>query len=150
MVPPPDFLLEKARNYCAYQERCLTDVKNKLLQWHASEETIEEVIKSLEDENYLDEERYARAFAVGKLRHNKWGRNKIIQALKQKQIPDLTIQIGLQAIDDDEYIHILKGVLSSKTVQGKDEFIRQNKLARYAAQKGFQVNLVWKVIRGEL
>jgi len=108
------------------------------------------VIKDLEDENFLDEERYARAFAVGKLRHNKWGRNKIIYALKEKQIPDLTIQIGLQAIDDDEYIQVLKGVLSSKTVQGKDEFSRNNKLVRYAAQKGFQFELVWKVLKGEL
>lgn len=150
MVPPPEFLLDKARNYCAYQERSLFDVKNKLLEWHASEETVEEIIKKLEDENFLDEERYARAFVVGKLRHNKWGRNKIIQALKQKQIPDLMIQIGLQALDDEEYIHTLKAVLSSKKVEAKNEFTRQQKLVRYAAQKGFQPELVWKVLKEEL
>ncbi|MBN2616657.1 MAG: RecX family transcriptional regulator [Bacteroidales bacterium] len=150
MVPPPEFLLDKARNYCAYQERSLFDVKNKLLEWRASEETIEEIIKKLEEENYLDEERYARTFAVGKLRHNKWGRNKIIQAMKQKQIPDLTIQIGLQELDDEEYIHTLKAVLSSKKVEAKSEYNRLQKLVRYAAQKGFQPELVWRVLKDEL
>ncbi|MBN2637678.1 MAG: RecX family transcriptional regulator [Bacteroidales bacterium] len=150
MVPPLDFLLDKARNYCAYQERCIFDVKNKLLEWHAAVDTVEEIIKTLEDENYLDEERYARVFAVGKLRQNKWGRNKIIHALLQKQVPDLTIQIGLQALDDEEYLHVLKTVLSSKKVQAKSNYNRQQKLVRYAFQKGFQPELVWKVLREEI
>lgn len=150
MVPPPDFLLDKARNYCAYQERCIFDVKSKLMGWRASEDTIEGIIKILKDENYLDEERYARSFAEGKLRHNKWGRNKIIHALKQKDIPDLTIQIGLQAISDEEYIHVLKAILSSKKVTAKSEYNRQQKLVRYAVQKGFQTELIWKVLREEI
>lgn len=146
MVPPPEFLLEKARNYCAYQERCIFDVKNKLMQWKASEETIEEIIKKLVSENYLDEERFARSFAVGKLRHNKWGKNKIIHALKQKKVPDLTIQIGLKSIDDDEYVNTLKAILSSKKVEGRSEYIREQKLLRYALQKGFQPELARKII----
>ena len=150
MTPPPEYLLEKARNYCAYQERSIFDVKTKLFQWKATEETLEEVIKTLKAENYINEERFVKAFALGKLRHNKWGRNKIIHALKQKQIPDLFIQIGLSEIDDEEYINTLKAVLSSKEVKGKDEYIRQNKLVKYAVQKGFQPELAWKVVKGEI
>ncbi len=150
MTPLPEYLLEKARNYCAYQERSIFDVKTKLLQWKATEETIEGIIKKLKEENYINEERFVKAFALGKLRHNKWGRNKIIYALKQKNIPDLYIQIGLGEIDEQEYVNTLKAVLSSKEVKAKDEFTRQNKLVRYAAQKGFQPELAWKVLRGEV
>lgn len=150
MTPPPDFLMEKARNFCAYQERSIEDVKTKLFQWKASEETVEEIIKRLKEENYVDEERFARVFAVGKLRHNKWGRNKIIYALKQKTIPDLYIQIGLGEIDDEEYINTLKAILSSKEVTGNNDYVRQNKLVRYAVQKGFQADLAWKILKGEI
>ena len=148
--PPPEYLLEKARNYCAYQERCIFDVKTKLIQWKATGETLEEIIRTLKAENYINEERFVKAFAIGKLRHNKWGRNKISYALKQKQIPDLFIQIGLSEIEEEEYINTLKAVLSAKEVKAKDEFTRQNKLVRYAAQKGFQPELVWKVLNGEI
>lgn len=150
MTPPHEYLLEKARNYCAYQERSIFDVKKKLLQWKATEDTLEEIIKTLKAENYINEERFVKAYALGKLRHNKWGRNKIAYALKQKQIPDLYIQIGLGEIDDEEYINTLKAILSSKEVKAKDDFTRQNKLVQYAAQKGFQPELAWKVLKGKI
>lgn len=150
MTPPPEFLMDKARNFCAYQERSIDDVRTKLSQWKASEETVEEIIAKLREENYVDEERFARAFAVGKLRYNKWGRNKIIYALKQKQVPDLYIQIGLGEIDDEEYINTLKAILSSKKVTGNNDYVRQNKLVRYAVQKGFQADLAWKILKGEI
>jgi regulatory protein len=91
-----------------------------------------------------------KAFALGKLRHNKWGRNKIIHALKQKEIPDLYIQIGLGEIDEEEYINTLKAVLSAKEVKAKDEYTRQHKLVQYAAQKGFQPELAWRVLKGDV
>ncbi len=150
MPPPVEYLLEKARNYCAYQERSIFDVKMKLFGWKATEDTIVEIIQTLKAENYINEERFVKAFALGKLRHNKWGRNKIIYALKQKQIPELFIQIGLSEIDEEEYINTLKAILSSKEVKAKDEFIRQNKLVKYAVQKGFQPGLAWKVLKEEI
>ncbi len=149
MTPPPEYLLEKARNYCAYQERSIYDVKTKLTQWKATEEALEEIIKTLKAENYINEERFVKAFVLGKLRHNKWGRNRIYYALKQKRVPELFIEIGLNEIDEEEYINTLKAVLFSKKVNAKDEFTRQNKLVRYATQKGFQPELIWKVLRGE-
>ncbi len=150
MSPNDIVLLEKARQYCDYQERCLSEVKDKLRSWHAAPHLIDKIIVQLEDENYLDEDRYVRSFALGKLRNNKWGRNKIIYALRQKGIPELIIQIGLQEIDSEEYIQILKQILSSKRIDEDDPFKKNNKLARYAIQKGFQSTLVWDVINGKV
>jgi len=70
--------------------------------------------------------------------------------MTQKQIPEIYIQMGLNEIDDEEYLHILKSVIKSKKVDEKNEFKRNNKLVKYAVQKGFQADLAWKVIRGEV
>jgi len=150
MSPEHTFLLNKARKYCSYQERCIAEIKSRLIQWKASERTIEMIIQNLEKEDYINEERYAISFALGKLRNNKWGKNKIFYAMSQKRIPEIYIQMGLNEIDDEEYINILKFILSSKKIDEKDEFKRNNKLVRYAVQKGFQASFAWKVIREEI
>ena len=150
MSPEHTYLLNKARKYCSYQERCLADVKTKLKEWNAAEKTVEKIIQTLEKEDFINEERYAIAFALGKLRNNKWGRNKIFYAMTQKQIPEIYIQMGLNEIDEEEYIDTLKAVLEAKKMNEKDEFKRQNKLVKYAVQKGFQASLAWKVLKGEV
>ncbi len=150
MVKESSFLLEKARNYCNYQERCIYDVKQKLLEWRASEKTIGKIINQLEQQDYINEERFAVSFALGKLRNNKWGKNKIFYALSQKHIPELYVQMGISEIEDDEYITVLKSVLASKQIDEADTYRQNIKLVKYAVQKGFQADLVWKVIRGEV
>ena len=150
MAPEHTFLLEKARKYCTYQERSIFDVKMKLTSWNVNEKIISEIILQLKKEDFINEERYTFAFATGKLRNNHWGRNKINYALLQKQIPDLTIQIALNSLDQEEYIKTLKAVLSSKKIDDDNEFRRNNKLVKYAQQKGFQPELAWKVIKGEI
>lgn len=150
MAPEHTFLLEKARKYCAYQERSIFDVKNRLTRWNVSEKIISEIILQLKKENFINETRFTLAFATGKMRNNSWGRNKISYALHQKQIPDLTIQIALNSIDEEEYINTLKAVLSSKKIDDENEFRRNGKLVKYAQQKGFQPELVWKVLKGEV
>ena len=150
MSPEHTYLLNKARKYCSYQERCFADVKAKLIEWNAADRTVEKIIQSLEKEDYINEERYAIAFALGKLRNNKWGRNKIFYAMSRKRIPEIYIQMGLNEIDEEEYIDILKAVLQSKKIDEKDEFKRNNKLVKYAVQKGYQASLAWKVINEEV
>lgn len=150
MSPDNTFLLDKARNYCSYQERCIYDVKLKLKEWKATDNTIEKIIHQLEEEDYINEERYAVSFATGKLRNNKWGRNKIFYALMQKHIPELYVQMGLSEIDEIEYLNTLKKVISSKKIKSKDEYKHQAKLVNYAVQKGFQPSLAWKVVKGEI
>lgn len=149
MTPENEYLLQKARHFCDYQERCIHEVREKLKTWKARPDVIEQLIVKLENEGYIDEDRYVRAFALGKLRHNKWGRNKIIFALRQKKIPELIIQIGLQEIDSEEYLHALRAVISAKHIDETDAHKRKAKLAQYAIQKGFQPSLVWKVINEE-
>jgi len=150
MSPEHTYLLDKAKKYCSYQERCLADVKRKLNEWKAAEKTVEKIIQTLEKEDYINEERYAIAFALGKLRNNKWGRNKIFYAMTRKQIPEIYIQMGLNEIDEKEYIDILRSVLQAKKINEKDVFKKNNKLVKYAVQKGFQANLAWKVLKSEI
>lgn len=150
MPAESSYLLDKARKYCAYQERCIYDVKQKLLEWSVSEKSIESIITQLEREDYINEERFAVSFALGKLRNNKWGKNKIFYALSQKHIPELYVQMGISEIDDEEYLKILKSVLASKQIDEADTYRKENKLVRYAVQKGFQASLAWKVVRGEV
>ena len=150
MAPEHKFLLEKARKFCAYQERSIFDVKTKLIGWNVSEKVISEIILQLKKEDFINEDRYALAYATGKLRNNKWGRNKITYALMQKQIPELTIQIALNSLDQEEYLNTLKSVLSSKKIDDDNEFRKNNKLVKFDQQKGFQPELSWKIIKGEI
>ncbi len=150
MSPQQSFLYEKAKNFCDYQERCIFDVKLKLLQWNASGKTIEYIIQRLEREDLINEERYAVAFATGKLRNNKWGKNKIFYALSQKHIPEIYIQMGLNEIDEKEYLDTLKTLIKSKKINETDDFKRNAKMVNYCRQKGYRPSLVWKVINGEL
>ena len=109
------FILSRAQNYCSYQERCINDVHTKLREWNVKSEVAERIIKQLVDDDFINEERFARNFAGSKFRIKKWGKNKIIYELKRKGIPDLIIQIGLQEIEDTEYLHAIKELLSKKS-----------------------------------
>ncbi len=150
MSPEQTRLLEKARNYCAFQERSMLEIKTKLESWSASANSITKIILLLEQEGFLNEERMANVFAISKLRQNKWGKNKIIFALRQKQVPDLYIQQAINSIDDEEYLNTLKTVISKKKTTESNSFKEQAKLVTYAMQKGFQSSLAWKVIKGEI
>ena len=144
----PEWVLSKMKQYCAYQERCMFDVKSKLNAFHLQEGMDEQIIQELEKENYLDEGRYARVFANGKLRINKWGRNRIYAALQQKQVPEFFILQGLSEIDDEEYLHVLREVISAKSREIKEpDFNKHNKkVAKFAITKGFESNLVWDIL----
>lgn len=150
MSPDIKFMLEKAEKYCAYQERCLFDVKTKLESWSVNEEVAKKVMRELIKNNFVNEERYASAFAIGKLRQNKWGKNKIIYALRQKQVPDIYIQIAVDSLDEEEYLSVLKAIISSKRTTEAQTYKDQAKLVAYAQQKGFQPILAWKVVKGEI
>lgn len=150
MSPEQNFLYEKARYFCEYQERCIYDVKKKLQLWKATDNTIGQIINRLEKEDLINEERFAVSFAIGKLRNNKWGRTKIFYALTNKHIPEIYVQMGLNEIDEDEYLNTLKFILDSKIISETDDYKRKAKLVKYAQQKGFQASLIWKVLNGDI
>lgn len=142
-------ILSKAQHYCAYQERCIQDIRKKLNNWSLQKEFTEKIIKKLLEEKYIDEERFAKTFAGGKFRINKWGRNRIINELKKRQIPDLYIQIAIEEIDDDTYLKTLKAIILKKLkgLKVEDKNKCKQKAARYAISKGYETDLIWKILR---
>ena len=132
----------KAEAYCSASEHCKADVLGKLYQWGAPEECWEDVLKHLEQEKYIDESRYARAFVRDKYRFNQWGRSKIVQALRVKQIPASCISEALEEIEESEYLSALTSLLKKKlrSVKASNDYERNGKLIRFAAGHGYEMS----------
>ena len=141
--------LEKMKRYCAYQERCQSEVRQKLFILELSSEDIDNIICNLIEENFLNEERFAKNFVRGKFRQKKWGKIKIKQHLKQKGISDYCIKNGFKEINQEDYLKTLDIILlkKSKVLTDENTFIKKQKLAKYAINKGFENNLVWDLLR---
>jgi regulatory protein len=134
----------KAESYCAYQERSQYEIRNKLYEWGLHQKDVEEIISELIESNFLNEERFALAYTLGKFRIKGWGKIKIKQALKLKRIPDQLIKKSLQAINDEDYLLMLKRILEKKarTITETDPFKHRYLLSRYASGKGFELDLI--------
>lgn len=141
-------LIGKAQHYCAYRERCHAEVKSKLYDWGAPTTLVNETMTRLIEQGYLNEERYALAYCRGKFIYNQWGRNKILQGLKLKQISPYCIKKGLQSINETDYIESLNKLIKNYWLKqkGLSEFNKKGKTARYALQKGYESNLVWEIL----
>ena len=98
---------KKLERYCAYQERCHKDVTSKLKEMRMIPEAIDQIITHLIQENYLNEERFAQSFARGKFNIKKWGRNRIVNELKQRHISSYNIKSAFAEIDDALYLETL-------------------------------------------
>lgn len=148
MLEDSEYILNKARSYCAYQERCISEVVGKLREWKLGQKRVENIIELLIKDDYLNEERFARSFAGGKFRINHWGKTKIIYELEKRQIPDLIIQIGLEEIDEEEYKDSLRDLLQRKDreLSEPDLFKRIQKLTAYGIQRGFHYSLIKETI----
>jgi len=141
--------IEKIKRYCAYQERCQSEVRRKLYTFNLDSEDIDNILCSLIEEDFLNEERYAKNFVAGKFRQKNWGKIKIKQHLKQKEISDYCIKKGFEEINQEDYLKTLDEILQKKSKVLKDEnnFIKKQKLAKFAINKGFENNLVWDLLR---
>lgn len=140
----------KAQLSCAYQERCQQEMRDKLYDWGLHSNDVENIIANLISDNYLNEERFAKAFAGGKFRIKKWGRIKIRIELKKRKISDYCIKKAMQEIDEQDYIKTLNSVLAKKLKEnpkGKLQ-VRNYKAAQYAASRGFESDLIWDTIKG--
>lgn len=140
--------LNKAAAYCAASEHCISEVTDKLEQWGAEPDVRKRIIQRLLDEKYIDERRYAQCFINDKLRYNKWGRNKISQALWQKRLSPDSYAACLDAIDEDEYMRILRDLLSvrKKSVKARNDYELNGKLMRFALGRGFEMDVVRRCI----
>ena len=141
---------EKAKYFCAYQERCHAEVKKKLYGFGLYKNEVELLMSQLIEENYLNEERFAMAFAGGKFRINQWGKTKIKFELKQRQVSDYSIKKALAAIPDDDYEKTLQKIAEEKLATLKSEiniFTKKSKLQNYLVGKGYEFNLVAEIVR---
>ena len=145
----PDQVLDKMAKYCAYQERCVKDVRDKLKTFDIPEEEKAKILDYLLDNRFVNDERYAKAFVRGKVNQSGWGVNKIRFHLIQKGIDKDIIEEALGQTDEEAYRQRLIDILKtkSKTVKAENDFEKKRKLATYAMQKGFEGSLVWEVLK---
>jgi regulatory protein len=141
--------LIKASKYCAYRERCAQEVRHKLTALGASPQMTEKVLAELITTGFVNEERFSRMFAVGKFHQKKWGRNKIAEALKARNISPYCIAKGLEEITESEYEKALGDLISKKTeaMKVRNSIIRNNRVAAHCIRKGYESELVWSLIR---
>ncbi len=141
---------QKAKHYCAYQERCHSEVKEKLYGFGLRKTEVEELLSKLIEEDYLNEERFAVQFAGGRFRMKQWGRVKIKYELKQKQVSEYIIRKALKTIDEDDYQSTLQKLYEQKQQQlspEKNIFIQKRKLQDYLLQKGYELQLINELMR---
>jgi regulatory protein len=142
--------LQKARHYCAFQERTHIETREKLYSFGLHKNEVEEILAQLIEENYLNEERFAIQFAGGKFRIKHWGKMKIKYALKEKRISDYNIRKALEEIDGEEYRKQLEKMTTKKWNSVKTEqnsYLRMQKTRDYLIRKGFESGLVMPVLR---
>lgn len=146
----PDQVLDKMAKYCAYQERCVKDVRDKLKTFDITEEDRSKILEYLLDNRFVNDERFAMCFVRGKINQSGWGLNKIRFHLMQKGIAKDLIDEALKQTDEEAYRQRLIGILTTKakTIKAANDFERKRKLAAYAIQKGFEAAMVWEVLRG--
>lgn len=139
-------VLQKLKQYCSYSERCHADVINKLYELEVWKKDQDEILATLIQENYLNEQRYACSYVRAHFYSKKWGKNKILLALKQKNISGHCIKKGMLEIDEDDYIRLFEKLLNDKWQSlhsEKNKFIKMTKVKNYLIQKGFESNLIY-------
>ncbi|MGB1080396.1 MAG: regulatory protein RecX [Flavobacteriaceae bacterium] len=140
--------LEKLRHYCAYQERCHKEVKDKLYSMQMIPDAVEQITGTLVAENYLNESRFAQQFAHGKFSIKHWGKLRITRELKARAISDYDIRKALLTIDEESYLEKISSISSKKWQQlaGNSLQVRKQKLYQYLAYRGWETHLIYAEI----
>ena len=137
---------QKLRHYCAYQDRCHSEVRNKAYSFGLRKTDVEELVSRLIEESCLNEERFAKAFAGGKFRIKQWGRMKIIGELKEKYISSYCITSALNEIDENKYRQVLHKLAvkrwNSIKGPGTNLFVKMTKTRNFLLLKGYEPALV--------
>lgn len=141
--------LQKLRQYCAYQERSHHEVQQKLWELGVPRPQHDEVLSTLIEEDYLNEERFAVLFAGGKFRMNDWGRKKIFYALKEKRVSEYSIKKALKEIPEEDYEKKLTELVEKKyeSLKGEQHLARKRKTIDFMLQKGYEMDLVTGVLK---
>lgn len=136
-------------NYCAYQERCHKEIEQKLYDLKMIPEAKEHIILHLMQHNFLNEERYAKSYARGKFNIKKWGKIKVVNDLKFKNISAYNIKTALKEINDEDYYSNLQTIAKKKLKLLKEPnlFKKRNKLSTFLISKGYESNLVFELVK---
>lgn len=147
-IAEPAVILDKVRRWCASSERCTREAERKLMQWGYPAEKIQQALHQLQKEGFIDDERYARAFARGKFHNLKWGRLKIAAELKGRGLTPTLIQTALEEISEEEYRALVEKELHKKraSLKNKDDGARRATLLRFAASRGYEAALVRQIL----
>ncbi len=146
----PQQASQKIKHYCAYQERSHEEVKQKLYSFGLRTIEIDPILAQLIEEDYLNEERFAKLFAGGRFRMKQWGRIKIRLALQQKKVSEYCIKKGLLEIPDNEYLHTLRRLFDLKWTALKGEknlLTKKRKTLDALLQKGFERDLIMELLK---
>ncbi len=139
----------KAENYCAYQERAQQEVRDKLYSWGLHQEDVENIIAQLIEDNFLNEERFAKAYALGKFRMQGWGKIKIKLHLKAKRVSEPLIRIALREINTEDYHEMISKTIKKKIKQPlpKISSLEKSKLFKYLLSKGFEGDIIQEKLK---
>lgn len=141
--------LQKAMALCSRSEKCVRDIRDKMASWDITDPgSVEMLIADLIEEGFIDERRYAFAYAREKLRFNRWGKRKISLMLGSRGIDREIVSEALEGIDPGEYRETLKSDLLKKrtSVKAVNQYDLKGKLIRFAASRGYETDLIWSVI----
>lgn len=132
--------------YCIYQERCHQEVEQKLRAMQMIPQAVEKIMLHLFENDFINESRFAKAFARGKFSIKKWGRNRIVNELKRRKISAYNIKLALQEIDNENYLKTLDELAEKRFYQIKEtnKYKKRKKLADYLLYRGWESDLVYE------
>lgn len=139
----------KAQHYCAYQERSQQEVRDKLYAWGLHREDVENMIAELIEDGFLNEDRFAKAYALGKFRMKGWGKQKITQGLRAKNVSDRLIKEALLLIEDENYLKegIKIAYKKIKTLKNEDSNSKRQKIYKFLLSKGYENDIIIKILK---
>lgn len=141
-----DVALKKILHYCDYQDRCKKEIFAKLNTFELVDDDRNFIVDFLNDEGYINDERYCRSYVKSKLSLKKWGVNKIKISLISKGVDRDIIDTVVSEIDQDSYKEELIKLLENKKINESDPYKRKAKLIRYAVSKGYSLSMVMEVL----
>lgn len=140
--------LNRAADLCSRQEQSTGQIREKLKRWNVNDSDIEGILDQLQKEKFIDDQRFAAFFVKDKFNLNHWGKIKIAHLLRHKGIPENDIQEALEQIDEEAYLQTCLELVSRKsaTLKDKNPYTRKGKLYKFAAGRGFEPDLIHRVL----
>jgi len=143
-----DEIKRKLEQYCVYQDRCHKEVEQKMREYNLIPEAKEMILLSLLQDNFLNEERFAKSFARGKFRIKHWGKQRIVRELKFRDISSYNIKTALKEIDEQEYLKTIYSITEKRNeaISEPNIYKRKRKLIDFLMRKGYENELIYKTV----